>query len=227
MPDESTPQPSAQAWQLVQQVYFPTAVYTVTRPDFLPSVRAVFDDYMAAARHKAGDDPDQPLLMSDSFFNDPRIADFAHHVANAAWNILREQGYQMQGRGTFFTEMWGQEHGKTSSMPEHVHAGVQMVGFYFLETPPGSSRIQIHDPRPAKAMISLPEAQSNQVSMASNTVSIKPAPGMLFFANGWLPHSLSRHTADAPMLLVHFNIGAQKVPDKLMPPPGNNAATVI
>ena len=159
--------------------------------------------------------------MSDSFLEDTRLAPFAHYVATGAWHILQGQGYQMQGRATFFTDMWGQQHGRSSSVAEHVHPGDQIVGFYFLATPPGSSKIELHDPRPGKTMSDLPQAAPAAPSMASARVTITPEAGMLFFASGWLPHSFTRHGADAPLEVVHFNLGVRKVPAPPAPAAGN------
>jgi len=206
---------------LVKQVYFPSAVYSALMPEFLASVRAVFDEYMSAARLKDEIDPLHPMLMSANFSKDARIAEFSHHVANTGWNILQSQGYRMQGRATFFAEMWGQQHGRTSSVAEHVHPGAQISGFYFLDTPPGSSKIRLHDPRPAKAMINLPEDAPGQPSMASPFVTITPQAGMLFFANAWLPQALTRHGAEQPMSVVHFNLGVLNAQAKPAPAAGD------
>ena len=225
MPHATTVETNPEVQRLVQNVYFPSAVYTTLRKDFLESVKPVFDENIAKAERISSNNPTQVAVMSGNFFDDARISKFTQYVANAAWKILEGQGYDMMDKGTFFAGMWGQQHSKTSFTPEHVHPGVQLVGFYFLETPPGSSKIQIHDPRPAKVMVNMPEKNSAQTTMASPVVSFTPEPGMLFFANSWLPHSFSRHDSDALLSFVHFNVGVMKT--LLKADPGPSTAEVI
>ena len=57
------------------------------------------------------------------------------------------------------------------SMDEHIHKGVMMVGFYFLETPEGSSKAVFHDPRPGKVMMGLPEKDMSQATYASDMIN--------------------------------------------------------
>jgi hypothetical protein len=37
-------------------------------------------------------------------------------------------------------------------------------------------------------------------------VNFQPNPGLLIFANSWLPHSFSKHASDEPIKFVHFNL---------------------
>lgn len=196
--------------------YFPCPIYAVDRPDFLPSVNEVSEEALNEARKIQQVNDVYPLLMSGSFFEDARIAFFSQFVADTAWNILQDQGYAMQGFHTVFTEMWTQEHHKISGMEQHVHGfGSQIVGFYFLEAPEGSSRLIFHDPRPGKVLLNLPEQNTSAVTVASQMINFEPKPGLMIFSNAWLPHSFTRHTADKPIKFVHFNLTVQAA----SPPP--------
>ena len=161
-----------------------------------------------------------PVTMTGNLFNDHRMQDLCQFIGQTGWNILNAQGFKMDDKITFFTEFWGQEHHKHSAMDEHVHPyGAQIVGFYFLEVPPDSSNVVIHDPRPGKVMAHLPEANITNVTEASNMVNFKPEPGLLFFANSWLPHSFTRHGSVKPLKFIHFNIGVQMAPAPACPVP--------
>jgi uncharacterized protein (TIGR02466 family) len=156
--------------------------------------------------------------MSQSYFNDPRIADFSKFVAQTAWDILKDQGYNMENKQTFFTEMWTQEHSKHSLMEQHTHKfGAQIVGFYFLDTPEGCSRLVIHDPRPAKTIVGLDETNMTMATEASDMINFEPKPGMIVFTNGWLPHSFGRHAGKKPIKFVHFNLSVQFAPQTACP----------
>jgi uncharacterized protein (TIGR02466 family) len=197
--------------QLQAAYHFPCPIYLIEKPEFLEAVNAVSDESLAKRRAEQGElNEIYPVLMSDSYFNDPRVAPFAEFVGQTAWNILREQGYAMDNFLMGFTEMWTQEHHKHSAMDQHIHGyGAQIVGFYFLEAPEGSSRVVFHDPRASKLPIDLPEADMNKATIASKMINFEPKPGLLIFANAWLAHSFTRHAADSPIKFVHFNLNAE------------------
>jgi len=212
--------------QLGQFVYFPSTVYTIKKPEFVKDVNAVAVDNIQKQNKKL--DALYPVHMTDNLFFDPRMHDFAAYVGSTAWDILNSQGYAMNGLGTYFTELWCQEHHKHSSMEQHVHGfGVQLIGFYFLETPKNCSRLVIHDPRAGKVQSALPEQNINQATYASNAINFAPEVGQLVITNSWLPHSFSKNGATKPMRFIHFNIGVRTstpAPNQCSIPP---AAEVI
>lgn len=196
----------------LQPVYcFPSIVVTAYKPEFLKAVNAVSDEQLA----QQPDDINEifPAKMSGDFSQDPRLADFCTFIGKSAWEILRNQGYDMENASTFFTEMWTQEHHKHSLMEQHVHGnGAQLVGFYFLETPENCSKALFYDPRPGKVQINLPEANMGEITPASNMIGFDAKPGTMIFANSWLPHGFTRHGSDEPIKFVHFNINVEYAP---------------
>jgi Putative 2OG-Fe(II) oxygenase len=205
-----TTEPQLQGW-----TYFPCSAYTIERPDFLEVVQEVSEEKLAEAKEKRNLDPIFPVIMTDNYFADSRLQEFAQYIGQTAWNILQDQGYAMNEFSTSFTEMWTQEHHKHSLMEQHVHGhGSQIVGFYFLEVPENSSNLVFYDPRPGKVQNNLPEANITVASPASNMVHFKPKPGLLVFANSYLPHSFGRHAADAPIKFVHFNLTTNYEPQQ-------------
>lgn len=196
----------------LQPVYcFPSIVVTAFKPEFLEAVNAVSDEQLA----QQPDDINEifPAKMSGDFSQDPRLADFCTFIGKSAWEILRNQGHDMENASTFFTEMWTQEHHKHSLMEQHVHGnGAQLVGFYFLETPENCSKALFYDPRPGKVQINLPEANMGEITPASNMIGFEAKPGTMIFANSWLPHGFTRHGSDEPIKFVHFNINVEYAP---------------
>ena len=200
--------------QLQVAYHFPCPIYLIEKPEFLDAVNAVSEESLSKRREEQGElNEIYPVLMSDSYFHDPRITPFAEFVGQTAWNILADQGYAMEHFLMGFTEMWTQEHHKHSAMDQHIHgAGAQIVGFYFLEAPEGSSRVVFHDPRASKLPIDLPEADMTKATIASKMINFEPKPGLLIFANAWLAHAFTRHAADKPIKFVHFNLTVQAAP---------------
>ena len=206
--------------QLQIAYYFPCPIYLIERPDFLDSVQLVSEESLEIQRKEQKLDEIYPLYMTNNYYGDPRISEFAEFVGATAWNILNEQGYAMQDKLVQFTEMWTQEHHKHSAMDAHVHGfGSQLTGFYFLETPENCSRVVFHDPRAAKIQIDLPEQDVNMATPASKMINFEPKPGLMIFANSWLAHSFTRHAAEQPIKFVHFNLTViQQQPVCSVPP---------
>ena len=211
--------------QLQVAYHFPCPIYLIERPDFLEVVNTVSEESLTEAKKTQQLNEIYPVVMSGSYFGDPRMAGFSEFVGATAWNILNEQGYAMQDKVVQFTEMWTQEHHKHSAMDAHVHGfGSQIVGFYFLETPEDCSRVVFHDPRAAKVQIDLPEQDMNMATPASKMINFQPKPGLMIFANSWLMHSFTRHAADLPIKFVHFNLTVQMAQPAVCPAP---AAEVV
>ena len=205
--------------QLEVAYHFPCPIYLIERPDFLDVVKTVSEESLEASRKERDLDEIYPVVMSGNYYADARVTDFANFVGATAWNILQEQGYAMENKVVQFTEMWTQEHHKHSSMEQHVHGfGVQIVGFYFLETPENSSRVVFHDPRAGKVQNDLPEQNMSMATPASRMVNFEAKEGRLIFSNSWLPHSFTRHASDKPVKFVHFNLTvAQAQPNCTLP----------
>jgi len=203
----------AQNMQLQIAHHFACPIYVIDRPDFIESVQLVSDDLLKVAREKTDLNEIYPVVMTDSFYADARVAEFSKFVGATTWNILNEQGYAMQDKVVSFMEMWTQEHHKHSAMDQHIHGyGSQIVGFYFLKTPENCSRLVFHDPRTAKVQIDLPEQDMDMATPASKMINFTPRPGMMVFANSWLAHSFTRHAADHAIEFVHFNLTVQQAP---------------
>ena len=196
--------------QLQIAYHFPCPIYIIDRPDFLNVVNSVSEEALEISRKEQNLNEIYPVYMTQSYFADPRMAKFSEFVGATAWNILNEQGYAMQDKVVQFTEMWTQEHHKHSGMEQHIHGfGAQIVGFYFLEAPEGSSRVIFHDPRASKLPIDLPETDMSKATIARKMINFEPKPGLLIFANAWLAHAFTRHAADSPIKFVHFNLTVQ------------------
>ena len=188
-------------------IYFPTMVYTIEKPEFLEAVNKVAEEALVEVRKNALNEI-YPVHMTGNLYDKPEIIPFQYYVGGTAANILKEQGYNTDGFDTYFSEMWCQEHFKHSAMDQHVHgAGSQIVGFYFLEAPEDCSKVVFHDPRAGKPLISWAETDMSQATTASNLINFTPKPGLLMFTNAWLPHSFSRNASEKPIKFIHFNLG--------------------
>lgn len=184
--------------------YFPSTIYSVNLPEFLDIATEVSDEYIKYESDELNEL--YPVRMTKNLSDDPRLEQFTSVILNLGWDILNEQGYNMEKYRVVFSSMWTQQHHKYSLMEQHIHNGDQLVGFYFLKTPENSSRPVFYDPRPAKVITSLPEKEVKEVTFATNIVNFEPVPGRMFITNTFLPHSFSKHGSNEPVEFIHFNM---------------------
>jgi hypothetical protein len=212
--------------KLSVEFHFPSPVYWIDKPEFLKTAKFVAKEYLNQAKKDKPKDKlmDKlfPVTMSSSFAHDERVRDLVLYIAQTSWNILSEQGFDMRNQEVYMMDFWAQEHHLRSANEEHVHGfGAQMTGFYILDAPENSSFIAVHDPRPAKRQINLPELDMSKITPASLSANYVPKAGTLYFLNTWLPHAFTRHGSEKPMNFIHFNLGTRWLP----PAPVNNDTT--
>jgi hypothetical protein len=191
---------------------FASMVYTIKKPEFLDATLGASDEALAKAKAARPMNETYPFVMSNSMIGDERTMPLERFIAESAWAILDNQGYQMDQFMAYVSEFWVQEHFKYSGMEQHVHPyGVVISGFYFLTAPQGGSVIELHDPRPGKVQASLPIKEQTQVRDANNMLHVTPEPGLMVFSNAWLPHSFTRNSSSDPMKFIHFNVSVRPV----------------
>lgn len=201
--------------KLNESHYFASPVYMVLKPEFLESVRKVSEQYLK----KVQTEEKTPVItMTQNYSQEPELADFSQYISQTAWNILASQGYAMDKLVTYFTEMWTQEHNFMSSMDTHIHgAGSQISAFYFLDVPKDGCKMIIHDPRTAKVIISMPQADEAKITDGSNHIVFSPEAGTLIFTNSWLPHSFSKNMSYESTRFVHMNLSVAIAPEQAEP----------
>lgn len=180
---------------------FPSSVLRFPQTEYLPSVKEVLAEYIANVK------PNQwNVCQSESMFDD-RIRDFFTKIATTSFEMLIDQGYDMTGKQTRVSELWGQEFMKGGQHIEHIHSGgAQITGFYFINAPKGGSMPIVFDPRPGKKQISMRQKNAEEVNFASEQILLEINPGDFMLFNSWLPHGFTRHESDEPFQFVHFNV---------------------
>ena len=156
-----------------QSAYFSSVLYTIEKPEFLESVLEAVDASLAAEESARPMNATYPFVMSGNLSGLPQTKDLEQLIAQAAWAILDNQGYDMAQFNTVVSEFWAQKHMKFSGMEQHVHPhGVVLSGFYFLECPEGGSMVELHDPRAGKVQASLPMKDQSIVRECNNSIFI-------------------------------------------------------
>ena len=187
--------------------YFPSNIYTISKLNFLDSVKLVFDEFSFKQKEIKPFDPLYPMLMTQNFSKDYRIKDFLDYILILGKSILISQGYDMEKYNVVCDEIWGQEYYKYGGMEEHIHGnGSQISGFYFLNCPLNGCKLVLHDPGAGKKQSELLQKDFNSLSESSNSIYFYPEVGTIYLINSWLPHSFSRNGSEEPCKFIHFNL---------------------
>ena len=80
--------------------YFPSPIYTISKPEFLTQTKLVVDEYVNAIRSKQKRSDLNPIYQTEMIQGDDRLRDFRQFVLDTAWNILLNQGYRMDDKST-------------------------------------------------------------------------------------------------------------------------------
>jgi uncharacterized protein (TIGR02466 family) len=187
-------------------LFFPSAVARGSHPEFLHDATVVLDEYIAQV------DPNQWNVCQSAAMFDDRLKDLLQFIARTSFEMLAEQGYDMQRFRVSVTEFWGQQFTRHGQHIEHVHSlGAQITGFYFVSVPENSSHPVIFDPRPAKRQINLPQANAGTITYASDQIHFQIKPGDLILFNSWMSHGFFPHNSDEPFKFIHFNVGVDEI----------------
>ena len=187
--------------------HFITPVFRFHKPEFLNSVKPVFNEYVDRIKKNKNKNDPHPGVMTELMSADERIETFCRYISDITWDVLNKQGYNMDLFYTDASEIWGQHHPFMSSMDKHTHGqGTYLTGFYFLDTPDNSSKMFIHDPSLLKTHINLPVRHDTELSFAQTSVFYDPKPGDLIFTNSWVEHSFTRNASQMPYNFIHINV---------------------
>lgn len=187
------------------ELLFPSAVAKDSHPEFLVPARQVLTEYLERVKPNSWN-----VCQSESMFDD-RLQGLLQLIAQTSFQMLSEQGYDMNNAQTNVSQFWGQEFTKYGQHIEHVHPfGAQIVGMYFVDVPEKDSAYpMVFDPRPSKRQINMPQSNQNDVTYASEQIVIGVQSGDLVFTNAWLPHGFTRHESDTPMRFIHFTVNVE------------------
>ena len=145
------------------------------------------------------------LLMQE-----PEFLEFQKYIGKISWDILYDQGYDMNKYDMMIKDIWVQEfplHGG-GNHNTHIHQNSHISGFYFLKCSEKTSYPVFHDPRPGKMMTQLLEKDSSKITQVSEKLNYKPIPGTFLFFNSYMPHEFVVDNGIEPFRFIHFNLQA-------------------
>lgn len=188
---------------------FPSTIYFGNGSKFLNDASSVANENLETLKAEFPKPNEiNPAYQTDDLSGDIRMSEFCEYIGNSGHNILRSQGYNMDIFSVNIKQVICEEHQKFSLMKERSDLfDSQLVGFYFLEVPENSSKLVLHDPRPAKKFINLPQVNEHVCSDASVSMNFASNPGSFIFFNSWIPFTFTKNASDKPFKFIYFKLG--------------------
>jgi uncharacterized protein (TIGR02466 family) len=153
---------------------------------------------------------------SEQLLQDINFNKFIEFINKESFNILDQQGYDMNLYVITTIDLWVQEFSKEGGgrHNSHIHSNSHVSGFYFLKCSDKTSYPVFHDPRLNKKMIQLKEKDETKTTYSSEKIYIKPVPGLFVLFNSYLEHEFVIDHGIDPFRFIHFNL--QAIPKNLI-----------
>jgi uncharacterized protein (TIGR02466 family) len=188
--------------------FFPSVVAREEHFDWadrmLPAVKNFFDTqpsnqdfyYNGRTTHGTGLD----------LTRNPEFKPFTDFIVEKGKYFLEIQGFDpnpIRFNPYFFLNSFS----KGSSHPKHVHSQCTLSGIFYLQTPPGSSKIRFYPNQPFRDFFDYffhIKDPNNWYAMPHYEYT--PYPGLLLIWPGWLYHEVAPNLSEEPRMSIVFNM---------------------
>ncbi len=194
--------------------YFPTTIWSESKPEFVKSLNKASDKFIKEAKKRNKDHIKKYGDFGTSYHSPPitldnDFLDLRSYVGQKSWDFLDWCGFDMSKYQTMFHEMWVQEFAKKGGghHSAHIHWNQHVSGFYFLKASDRTSMPVFHEPRTGARATKL-LTKSKDLSHGSELVHVKVQPGTLIIFPGYLEHEFSVDHGKDPFRFIHWNITA-------------------
>jgi uncharacterized protein (TIGR02466 family) len=186
--------------------YFSSPVYREEIPDWVPLVSSGVQKYFDQQKNwEKENNINYAVRQTQNAVNDPDLQFLEFYFRDKAIEILKSQGYSLNGFEFYVSGMWGQEMQKHGSHEPHVHPHSQLCGLYFIDVSKGGSFPIFSDPRPGKLMCDyFPVVDGNVYPSTPKIYFDNVLAGTFMFFNAWLPHQFSVNQSEQPTRFIHF-----------------------
>ncbi len=187
--------------------YFPSCVYREEKPEWLNTLRSVFNKYYNDL------EKNNELLVSQtsSMVGDETLSFFENYLKHMAFITLQEQGYSVAEYTFYLSSIWGALISPLGNHMTHIHRESSLCGFYFLDTPKDGAYPVFEDPRPAKFALELDSIHRQEITLATPSIHFNNIkPGTILISNSWLPHRFEPNRGKGITKFVHFLVSQNK-----------------
>lgn len=137
---------------------------------------------------------------------EPMFAEFGTFIQDQAKNFLELQGYD-SSRVPWRPYLFANSFKEGSAHPKHLHSQCTVSGIFYLQTPPGSSKITFYPNQPFKDFFDymfMIKDPNNWYSLSKTEYT--PYPGLLLMWPAWLYHEVMPNQSTEPRTSLVFNL---------------------
>ena len=198
--------------------WFPTNVYKLNNPEFIPSATMLFAETdwekFKHKKYKYGGETtyfsEEPLPLVTGI-TQQTLQDF---VCKAVEDLAEYQGVDMSCHKAVIQKIWLNSMHNGAIHERHAHPGAHYSGTYYVNKPPGASRIRFYSPTADFWGLSMPPIEEEALNaITAEYVEMDPIPGNLLVWNSWLYHEVlenkstlqNRNTISFNVILAETN----------------------
>jgi uncharacterized protein (TIGR02466 family) len=136
----------------------------------------------------------------------PEFKPFTDFIIEKGKQFLEVQGFDSNAvkyNPYFFLNSFN----KGSNHPKHVHTMCTISGIFYLQTPPGSSRIRFYPNQPFRDFFDyFFHVKDPNNWFAMSHYDYAPYPGLLLMWPAWLYHEVEPNNSEEPRISIVFNL---------------------
>jgi uncharacterized protein (TIGR02466 family) len=187
--------------------FFPSVVAREEHPEWvetlLPKVKTFFDTQSTNQEFYANGKTSHTTGLD--LITHPDYAEFCTFIKGKGRQFLEMQGYEpnINYNPYFFLNSFLEG----SNHPKHVHSQCSISGIFYLQTPPGSSKIRFYPNQPFRDFFDyMFNVKDPNNWYAYKHFDYQPYPGLLLMWPAWLYHEVVPNQSVDPRISIVFNL---------------------
>jgi uncharacterized protein (TIGR02466 family) len=152
--------------------------------------------------------------IGEGLSTEPELKFFVDLILDNSKKFLDEQGIKIKSGYKLWVSMFASEMKMGDQHESHNHPGALLSGIFYLQVPPGSSKIEFYSPRNTnKAWKNFLDESSYELKSElfrvrpDHIIQIEPKDGLFLLWESWAHHKVPvNQSLDGRITLV-FNVG--------------------
>lgn len=132
----------------------------------------------------------------------PGFRNLCQHFVDNAERFGRTLDYAMQNYRVAIDMCWVNAYRRGQSQERHTHINYVFGGIYYLQAPPGASKLVIH--APTADVMTVPPVRE-RTDLNTHYEEIEPQEGLMLIFSGSLRHSVKAADIDEERISVSMN----------------------
>ncbi len=141
---------------------------------------------------------------------------FVDYILEQSYNYLDKHNLKLKSNVKLWVSLFASEMFAGDEHAGHTHPGALLSGLIYLESPPGSSKLEFKSPRTSNAswLNYLDESSYSSEGdiftvTPDHTITVNPTPGLFLLWESWALHRVPKNQSTAGRVTMVFNVGVQ------------------